>query len=117
MKRLIAFLALFALPVCAEDVSSASGAVVRGLDKLSGELRDLTLSNGQMVSFGRLEITLSDCRYPSGNSSSNAYGYLTILDAATKTPVFRGWMVASSPALNALDHPRYDIWILRCSTS
>ncbi|MGB0800115.1 MAG: DUF2155 domain-containing protein, partial [Planktomarina sp.] len=28
-----------------------------------------------------------------------------------------GWMVASSPALNALEHPRYDIWVLRCKTS
>jgi len=31
-------------------------------------------------------------------------------------PVFKGWMIASSPALNALDHPRYDVWVLRCIT-
>jgi hypothetical protein len=29
-------------------------------------------------------------------------------------PVFSGWMVASSPALSALDHPRYDVWVLNC---
>lgn len=23
-------------------------------------------------------------------------------------------MTASSPALSALDHPRYDVWVLRC---
>jgi hypothetical protein len=31
-------------------------------------------------------------------------------------PVFSGWMIASSPALSAMDHPRYDVWILRCDT-
>ena len=30
---------------------------------------------------------------------------------------FAGWMIADSPALNALDHPRYDVWVLRCITS
>ncbi|MEC8294787.1 MAG: DUF2155 domain-containing protein, partial [Pseudomonadota bacterium] len=30
--------------------------------------------------------------------------------------MFRGWMMASAPALNALDHARYDVWPLRCNT-
>ena len=31
--------------------------------------------------------------------------------------IFKGWMFASSPALSALDHPRYDVWVLSCSSS
>ena len=27
---------------------------------------------------------------------------------------FQGWMLASSPALNPLDHPLYDVWVLEC---
>ena len=30
------------------------------------------------------------------------------------TPLFRGWMFASSPALSALEHPVYDVWVLEC---
>ena len=30
--------------------------------------------------------------------------------------LFDGWMIASSPALNALDHPRYDVWVIGCDT-
>jgi hypothetical protein len=26
-------------------------------------------------------------------------------------------MIASSPAISALDHPRYDVWVLRCIIS
>ena len=33
-------------------------------------------------------------------------------DAAKK--LFSGWMFASIPALSALDHPVYDIWVLDC---
>ena len=29
--------------------------------------------------------------------------------------IFDGWMIASSPALNPLDHSRYDVWALRCA--
>ena len=30
--------------------------------------------------------------------------------------IFRGWMFASSPALNALEHPVYDVWVINCTT-
>ena len=30
---------------------------------------------------------------------------------------FRGWMFASSPALNALENPVYDISVLACKNS
>lgn len=30
--------------------------------------------------------------------------------------IFRGWMFASSPALNALEHPVYDVWVIDCTT-
>jgi hypothetical protein len=28
--------------------------------------------------------------------------------------LFTGWMFASSPALSALEHPVYDLWVLDC---
>ena len=33
------------------------------------------------------------------------------------TEIFSGWMFASSPALSALDHPVYDIWVLECKSN
>ena len=27
---------------------------------------------------------------------------------------FSGWMFASSPALSAMEHPVYDLWVLDC---
>lgn len=29
-------------------------------------------------------------------------------------PLFSGWMFASTPGLSALEHPVYDVWVIRC---
>lgn len=100
----------------AEEVASAPGAVLRALDKVSGETTDLELARGGSARFGRLDVTLSDCRYPVADPSANAYAHLTIADAETGAVAFDGWMIASSPALSALDDPRYDVWVIRCKS-
>lgn len=98
------------------ETAEANGGVLRGLDKVSGATVDIEMLVGASKDFGRLQVTMSDCRYPADDPSSNSYAHLTIREGAAAV-VFDGWMVASSPALNALDHARYDIWLLRCNTS
>ena len=123
MKRLILALICAAGMAQAEQITTtvaatvASGGVVRVLDKTSGATVDLELARGQTGTMGALTVTLDDCRFPSENPSGDAFEHLTIHYRAEATPVFSGWMFASSPALNAMDHPRYDVWALRCSTS
>jgi len=120
MKRpglLAAALVAFAAPLAAQSMSEGRGAELRWLDKMSGETADVELSRGQAAAWGRLTIQLDSCRYPSDNPASEAYAHLTIRDSVAEKGVFSGWMVASSPALSALDHPRYDVWVLRCLQS
>lgn len=114
MIRLAVALALLAGPVAAQSVADAEGAKLRFLDKLTGTVTDLVLQNGESQQEGRLTITLDGCRYNPENPGAEAFAHLTVLDANVTEPVFDGWMVASSPALSALDHPRYDVWVLRC---
>jgi hypothetical protein len=118
MMRLALLLGVLALPAAAQDsaIAQAPGGVVRWLDKVSGDLADIDLGRGQSVVKGRLTIQLDECRYPYADPASNAYAHLTVIDSLSDTPVFSGWMIASSPALSAMDHPRYDVWILRCDT-
>lgn len=100
----------------AQQGLQAPGGVLRWLDKVSGETADVELSRGQSAVWGRLTIQLDECRTSSDDSTSDAYAHLTIRDALVAEPVFSGWMVASSPALSALDHARYDVWVLHCVT-
>lgn len=110
-------LALPALAANAQEANRGSGGVLRMLDKTDGEVEDVELATGESATFGLLEVSLGECRYPAGNPAGDAYAQLTIHYRNLPDPVFRGWMIASSPALNALDHPRYDVWVLRCITS
>ena len=112
--RLAVLLALLATPLAAQDMADAPGGTLRVLDKLGGVVADLDMAIGQMATMGRLTLLLDSCRYPADNPASDAAVHLTIHDSAAQAPVFSGWMVASSPALSALDHPRYDVWVLRC---
>jgi len=117
MKRIFALgLALWGAAAAAEEVADAPGAILRGLDKVSGATTDMEVVRGATVPFGRLSVTLSDCRYPIDNPSADAYAHVTITDAASGAVAFDGWMVASSPALSALDDPRYDVWVIRCKS-
>ncbi|QPM89087.1 DUF2155 domain-containing protein [Pseudooceanicola algae] len=105
---------LMAGPAVAQDAAEpGTGAMLRGLDRIDATTTDLELRNGATAPFGDLEITLKECRYPMGNPSGDAYAYLSIRQDGRD--LFDGWMIASSPALNALDHFRYDIWVLRCT--
>jgi hypothetical protein len=114
MKLALA-LCLLAVPATAQETTDAPGALLRGLDKVSGISTDIEVQTGGTTKLGRLEIALSNCRYPTNDPSSNAFAHLTIRDPLASGLSFDGWMIASSPALNALDHPRYDVWLLRCT--
>lgn len=118
MKRaaLIAAL-LVAGPSFGQQAASGSGAVLRALDKVSGQTSDIELVNGEAKQIGRLTVRLAECRYPSGNRAGDAYAALDIREEGKVEPVFQGWMIASAPALSAMDHARYDVWVIRCTTS
>ncbi|TAG20040.1 MAG: DUF2155 domain-containing protein [Rhodobacterales bacterium] len=105
---------LLAAPAMAQDYAEAEGATLRFLDKLTSETGDVSLSRGQAAQFGRLLVRLDSCRYPAENPTSDASAHLTVVEEVTQSTIFTGWMVASSPALSALDHPRYDVWVLSC---
>lgn len=89
-------------------------ALLRGLDKVTGQTQDFDLVAGQALEFGRLEVRLGECRFPAADPSSDAYAELTIQDRRANSTVFSGWMIASSPAISALDDPRYDVWVISC---
>lgn len=99
----------------AQQVTSAPGGVLRALDKISGQTIDIEMTRGTVKQLGSLDIVLAECRYPAGNPSGDAYAALEISERGRAGTVFSGWMIASAPALSALEHPRYDVWVLRCA--
>lgn len=90
---------------------------LRALDNLNGTAQDIYLRVGDTVTYGQLEIRSEACRVPRDDRKGDAEAFLRIRDVREQAPRFSGWMFASSPALSALDHPRYDVWVVSCSMS
>lgn len=119
MKGFGLLVALLCLPFTGQALGnvitkSGDGAQVRVLDTITGLVDDIDIGIGDTTVYERLNISVTDCRYPQDSIVADAFAYLVIRDVRETLPVFEGWMIASSPALSALEHPRYDVWVLRC---
>ena len=94
------------------------GAILQGLDKVTARVSTLEADNGQMVKFGSLEITVRRCQRSRPDQKLERAAFLEIdnIDPSTKKKerVFSGWMFSSNPALSALEHPVYDVWVKDC---
>jgi hypothetical protein len=94
-------------------------AVLRGLDKISGRAIDIPAPAGVPVRFGSLIINARYCYTVPPEEPPETVAFLQIDGAQPgETPkrLFSGWMFASTPALNGLEHPVYDVWVITCKT-
>ena len=117
IRFIIASLLLLPTAAVSQVALDGTGGALRVLDKVTAEVHDLDLTIGESVKVGHLTVTLEECRVPRLNPTGDAYAQVMINYQDITDPIFRGWLIASAPALHAMDHPRYDVWALRCKTS
>lgn len=92
-------------------------AVLRTLDKITGRVRRLEVPIDRETRFGTLDIVVKTCRERPPEEPPETVAFLEIQESRpgeAKRPLFSGWMFASSPALSALHHPVYDVWVIDC---
>lgn len=108
------FLALAA----SDDTSITMDTVVLGaLDKVTARVNTLKGPVGLPVKFGTLEIVAQTCVTTPPEEPPESAAFVNIFQVQEdkeRQQIFGGWMFASSPALSALDHPVYDVWVLGC---
>ena len=117
----MALWATTASPVMADEPDWIQRPVVvlQGLDKVTARISTVTAPVGQTVSFGTLKISPRTCQEHPPTLAPESAAFLEIDDQPPDelpNRVFTGWMFASSPGLNALEHPVYDVWVLSCSS-
>jgi hypothetical protein len=110
-------------PEVTDAVPDARGVkrmvILRGLDKVTGRAIDVAAPVGVPVRFGSLTITARYCYTVPPEEPPETNAFLQIDDGRPGEPVkraFSGWMFASTPALSALEHPVYDVWVITCRT-
>jgi hypothetical protein len=97
-------------------------ALVRALDKITAETMQFEVRAGQTVRWKGLVFTLRSCETSAPDEAvKDSMAFMTVRSepqhtqsAEASREIFRGWMYASSPALNPLRHPVYDAWLIAC---
>ena len=92
-------------------------AQLRALDKLTGRFTDLALPIGIQANFETIRIEAFACYKNPETETPESASYLAVMDTITGEDrnIFKGWMYASSPSLNAMEHAIYDVWVVDCT--
>ena len=115
------------LPALEEEegpLSSEPGDIVvlRGLDKITATTADFEAPLHEAMRFGSLTIVARYCRTRPPEETPETFVLMEVFDRTTDgrgmemepTRIFTGWMFASDPALNPLEHQVYDVWVIGC---
>jgi hypothetical protein len=95
-------------------------ATFSGLDKISGRIITFDVALNETVQFGALQVTPRACYTRPPTETQNTTAFVEVDEITLKAEIrriFTGWMFASSPGLNAVEHPIYDIWLIDCKTT
>ncbi len=106
-------------PVFADTIANPV-ASFSGLDKITGRITKFDVYIDETVQFGALQITPRACYTRPLTETQRTSVFVEVDQVSLKgsvTRIFTGWMFADSPALNAIDHAVYDIWIFDCKTT
>jgi len=99
-----------------------NAVVLRTLDKVTATTKDYTVKIGDELQYGSLTVAVKHCEKKPPEDVPETYAFLQIDDLkrdgkgddGQDVRVFSGWMLASNPAISALDHGVYDIWVIDC---
>lgn len=120
MKRII-FSVCFLMGLSVQSAELLMNiAVLRGVDKITGRVSTMQASVGDKIAFGHLTIGVEKCYTRSPEETPENSAFLTITEKksdGTTVEVFTGWMFSSNPALSAMEHATYDVWVIGCKNA
>lgn len=92
-------------------------AKLQAMDKITGKVNVIEAPVNQEIRFGSFSIVVRACKTRPPEETPDNYAFVDVIDIGLdnlQKNIFKGWMISSSPALNAIEHPIYDVWLLQC---
>lgn len=88
------------------------------LHKVTAKITEIELRAGEEATVGDLMLTMHDCisATPEEPPETRVFLQISEFKLGTDRRLFSGWMFASSPGINALEHPVFDLWPMACVT-
>lgn len=107
---------LSSAPSAAKEIDT-NMAKLQAMDKITGKVSVIEAPVNGEVKFGSFSIVVRTCRTRPPEETPDNYGFIDVVDKlqdGRQVNIFKGWMISSSPSLNAIEHPIYDVWLLQC---
>lgn len=95
-------------------------AKMQAMDKITGRVSVINVPINGVINFGSLSILVRKCKTRPVEETPENFAFVDITDKNFKgeeVNIFKGWMLSSSPATHAVEHPIYDVWLLKCIDS
>lgn len=92
-------------------------AKMQAMDKITGRVSVINVPVNGAVNFGSLSIVVRSCKTRPAEEVPDNFAFVDISDKTLQgdeVNIFKGWMISSSPATHAVEHPIYDVWLLNC---
>lgn len=105
-----------ALPLRAENIEKNT-ARMQAMDKITGRVNVIDIPVGGKMDFGSFSVVVRSCQTRSAEEIPDNFAFVDVTDKdfeGKESNIFKGWMISSSPATNAVEHPIYDVWLLQC---
>ena len=96
---------------------SMNTAKLQAMDKITGRVSVLEAPVNALVNFGSFSILVRACKTRPPEETPDNFAFVDVVDINQNNQqmnIFKGWMISSSPALHAVEHPIYDVWLLKC---
>ena len=95
-------------------------AHIQAMDKITGRVTELNIPVNGLANFGTFSILVRKCVTKSPEETPENTAFIDVVDNYQSTNpvnIFKGWMFSSTPGINGIEHPIYDIWLLKCYNS
>lgn len=102
-------------------------AILQALDKVTTETMRFEVPVGQPIRYKTLIFTVRACETAASDELAPETTAYVVVDTQPKAQagraappgrqIYKGWMYASTPSLNPLQHPVYDAWLIACKQS
>lgn len=113
---LAALTSMLCLSATASEIPT-NAALMQAMDKVTGRVNKITVPVKGKISFGDFSLVLRSCKKRPAEETPENFAFIDVTDksfGSDEYNIFRGWIISSTPGINAIEHPIYDIWLLEC---
>ena len=90
---------------------------IKILDKITTKVETFEIHVNDSINFNSLHIEVFACYKNPPEDIPENFVLLKIYDKIINSEdkaIYQGWMISSSPSTTPLEHPIYDLWLIKC---